>query len=382
MSKRAYDYLIVGAGIFGSVFAYEAGRRGKRCLVMDKRPHVGGNLYCKEMAGIPVHVYGPHIFHCRDLRLWEYMKRFCGFFPYINSPLALSGGKIYHMPFNMDTFNAFWGCQRPDEARKKIESVRIPCPDGEARNLEEQALSIVGPEIYEALIKHYTEKQWGSSCKDLPASIIRRLPLRFTWDNNYFNDPYQGIPEEGYMPLFDAWLAQADLKLGTDYLDKREQWDDAADRIVYSGMIDAFYDYRFGPLRYRSLRFEHKTLDCLDFQGNAVVNYCDAEPAYTRLVEHKHFYCHSPEEAAARKNWSKTVVSYEYPQEWKPSEEAYYPVNDTENQDRYRLYQGLALQEPRHVFGGRLGSYAYYNMDQVLDKALKLAAEELGTVSI
>lgn len=374
--KKPYDYLIVGAGPFGSVFAYEAGRRGKRCLVIDKRPQVGGNLYCENRLGIPIHSYGPHIFHCRDKALWAYMNQFTDFFPYINSPLARSGDKIYHLPFNMNTFYEFWGISDPGEAKAKIESVRVAPPNGEAANLEEQALAIVGPEIYEALIKHYTEKQWGRSCLDLPAAIIRRLPLRFTWNNNYFNDPYQGMPSEGYNPLFDRWLEKADVQLETDYLAGREVLDELADKIVYTGMVDAFYDYRFGALRYRSLRFEHKELDQLDFQGNAVVNYCDAEPTYTRIAEHKHFYCNNPEQAAKERGWDKTVISYEYSQEWHPGDEAYYPVNDKANQERFQRYRELAQAEPRHLFGGRLADYAYYNMDAVILKSLELVASE------
>ncbi len=374
----SYDYLIVGAGPFGAVFAYEAGLRGKRCLVVDRRQHVGGNLYCEEQEGIPVHVYGPHIFHCNDARLWDYMQDFCEFFPYINCPLAEAGGRYYHLPFNMDTFHAFWGCKKPEEARRLIAEKRLDLGGREAANLEEQALSILGEEIYEALIKHYTEKQWGRPCRELPASIIKRLPLRFTWNNNYFNDRYQGVPEDGFMPLFTRWLEKAELRLGVDYLERREELDALAERVVYTGMIDAFYNYRFGALPYRSLRFDHQVLDQLDYQGNAVVNCCDSEPAYTRVVEHKHFYTANPQQAAEEKGWTKTVLSFEYSQEWEPGQEAYYPINNAENQARYGQYRALAEAEQKYIFGGRLADYAYYNMDQVILRALDAVAQEFG----
>lgn len=376
--KQHYDYLIVGAGPFGSVFAYEAGKRGKSCLVIDQRNHIGGNLYCQDIEGIPVHVYGPHIFHCADEDLWAYMQEFTDFFAYVNEPIALHKDKVYHLPFNMNTFNAFWGCKTPAEARAKIEEVRKQPEGREPQNLEEQALAIVGEEIYEALIKHYTEKQWGRACTDLPASIIKRLPLRFTWNNNYFNDPYQGMPSHGYMPLFEKWLEKADVQLNTDYLAQREALDALADRVVYTGMIDAFYGYCFGTLPYRSLRFEHEVKDELDFQGNAVVNYCDAEPSYTRIAEHKHFYGRSPEQLQKERGWNKTVITYEYSQEWSKGQEAYYPVNNPENQALFRRYKELALKEPKHLFGGRLADYAYYNMDQVILKALQTVRTEFG----
>lgn len=368
-----YDYLIVGSGLFGSVFACEAAARGKRCLVVEKRKHAGGNVYCRLQDGILVHQYGAHIFHTSDRRIWEYANRLVRFNHFINSPVAYYRGEIYNLPFNMNTFNRMWGVVTPRDAEKKLESQRAEIT-GEPRSLEEQAIRLVGRDIYEKLIKGYTEKQWGRDCAELPAFIIRRLPVRFTYDNNYFNDPYQGIPlgkDGGYNALIDKLLAGAEVRLNTDFFENRGVLSASAEKIVYTGMLDAYFDYRFGRLEYRSLRFETERLDEPNHQGVAVVNYTDRETPYTRVIEHKHFdFGRQPH----------TVITREYPAGWQPGREPYYPVNDSANQALFARYADLARREPRVIFGGRLAEYKYYNMDQVIASALEAVSREFGQV--
>ena len=363
-----YDYLIVGAGLFGSVFAREAMDKGKTCLVIDRRDHIGGNIYTEEMEGIQVHRYGAHIFHTSDRKIWNYINRFTEFNHYINSPIAVYKNELYNLPFNMNTFSKMWNIRTPQEAKQiiseQIRNLNITNP----ANLEEQALSLVGTDVYEKLVKGYTEKQWGRSCKDLPAFIIRRLPLRFTYDNNYFNDRYQGIPTEGYTAVIEKLLKGADIKTGTDFLKERKAYDKIAGKVVFTGMIDEYYEYRLGALAYRSVRFETEVLDCDNYQGNAVVNYTDREIPYTRIIEHKHF---------AFGQQKKTVISREYSSEWKVGDEPYYPVNDADNSKLYEEYRKLAEKEEHVIFGGRLGSYRYYDMDQVIGSALEAADREL-----
>lgn len=363
-----YDYLIVGAGLFGSVFAREAMDKGKTCLVIDRRDHIGGNIYTEEMEGIQVHRYGAHIFHTSDRKIWNYINRFTEFNHYINSPIAVYKNELYNLPFNMNTFSKMWNIRTPQEAKQiiseQIRNLNITNP----ANLEEQALSLVGTDVYEKLVKGYTEKQWGRSCKDLPAFIIRRLPLRFTYDNNYFNDRYQGIPTEGYTAVIEKLLKGADIKTGTDFLKERKAYDKIAGKVVFTGMIDEYYEYRLGALAYRSVRFETEVLDCDNYQGNAVVNYTDREIPYTRIIEHKHF---------AFGQQKKTVISREYSSEWKVGDEPYYPVNDADNSKLYEEYRKLAEKEENVIFGGRLGSYRYYDMDQVIGSALEAAKREL-----
>lgn len=363
-----YDYLIVGAGLFGSVFAREAMDKGKTCLVIDRRDHIGGNIYTEEMEGIQVHRYGAHIFHTSDRKIWNYINRFTEFNHYINSPIAVYKNELYNLPFNMNTFSKMWNIRTPQEAKQiiseQIRNLNITNP----ANLEEQALSLVGTDVYEKLVKGYTEKQWGRSCKDLPAFIIRRLPLRFTYDNNYFNDRYQGIPTEGYTAVIEKLLKGADIKTGTDFLKERKAYEKIAGKVVFTGMIDEYYEYRLGALAYRSVRFETEVLDCDNYQGNAVVNYTDREIPYTRIIEHKHF---------AFGQQKKTVISREYSSEWKVGDEPYYPVNDADNSKLYEEYRKLAEKEENVIFGGRLGSYRYYDMDQVIGSALEAAEREL-----
>lgn len=363
-----YDYLIVGAGLFGSVFAREAMDKGKTCLVIDRRDHIGGNIYTEEMEGIQVHRYGAHIFHTSDRKIWNYINRFTEFNHYINSPIAVYKNELYNLPFNMNTFSKMWNIRTPQEAKQiiseQIRNLNITNPV----NLEEQALSLVGTDVYEKLVKGYTEKQWGRSCKDLPAFIIRRLPLRFTYDNNYFNDRYQGIPMEGYTAVIEKLLKGADIRTGTDFLKERKAYDKIAGKVVFTGMIDEYYEYRLGALAYRSVRFETEVLDCDNYQGNAVVNYTDREIPYTRIIEHKHF---------AFGQQKKTVISREYSSEWKVGDEPYYPVNDADNSKLYEEYRKLAEKEENVIFGGRLGSYRYYDMDQVIGSALEAAKREL-----
>ncbi len=360
-----YDYLIVGAGLFGAVFACESSRRGKKCLVIDRRSHIGGNAYTENIAGINVHRYGAHIFHTNDREVWEYINGFAEFNRFTNTPLANYNGEIFNLPFNMNTFYRLWGVTNPSEAERIIEAQREKNPA--PKNLEEQALSLVGRDIYKKLVKDYTEKQWGRDCKDLPAFIIKRLPLRFTWDNNYFNDRFQGVPAGGYTHIFDKLLQGCDIKLNTDYLTNRERLGAMAKKTVFTGMPDEYYGFRFGRLDYRSLRFETETLEIPNFQGVAVVNYTSREVAFTRIIEHRHF--ESPVTA-------QTVVTREYPKEYVPGDEPYYPVNDNKNNALAAKYRELAAAEPRVIFGGRLGEYRYYDMWQVVRRALDAARKE------
>lgn len=365
-----YDYLIVGAGLFGSVFAYEARQRGKRCLVIDKRDHIGGNVYTEPVEGINVHKYGAHIFHTNSKPIWDYVNQFVEFNRYTNAPIANYKGELYNLPFNMNTFNKLWGVITPAEAKQKIEEQKMAAGISEPQNLEEQAISLVGTDIYEKLIKGYTEKQWGRSAKDLPSFIIKRLPVRFTYDNNYFNDQYQGIPKGGYSLIVENMLEGTEVRLNADFFERREDFTKLANKVVFTGMIDQYFDYRYGVLEYRSLRFETKVMDHTDnFQGNAVVNYTDRETPYTRIIEHKHFEFGIQE---------KTVVTEEYPLEWKPGLEPYYPINDDKNNETYKQYKRLADQEPHVIFGGRLASYKYYDMHQVIAEALTAVHNEFG----
>ena len=366
-----FDFLIVGAGLFGAVFAHEALLAGKRVLVIDRRPHVGGNVYTEDMGGIPVHRYGAHIFHTDDEEVWEYVSRFAAFNRFTNAPLARYGNELYHLPFNMNTFYQMWGLTRPDEALEQIKAQRQEFI-GEPRNLEEQAISLIGRDLYEKLVKGYTEKQWGRPCRELPAFIIRRLPVRFTYDNNYFPDRFQGIPEGGYTKMIVRMLEGTEVRLGTDYRDLKDQ--EIARTTVYTGPIDAFFDYCYGPLAYRSLHFETKDLKhTANFQGNAVVNYTEAAVPYTRVIEHKHFDCSRPEILQL----PHTVVTYEYPRDWHPGEEPYYPVNDEINNALYGKYRSLAEQRKDMLFGGRLGTYRYLDMDDTVRAALDLARDIL-----
>ena len=362
-----YDYLIVGAGPFGAVFAYEAKKRGKRVLVIDKRSHTGGNMYCEKVEGINVHKYGAHIFHTSNKEVWDYVNQFCTFNNYINSPIANYKGEIYNLPFNMNTFNKLWGVVTPQEAKEKIENQVKESNITEPKNLEEQAISLVGKDIYEKLIKGYTEKQWGRRCTELPAFIIKRLPVRYTYDNNYFNDKYQGIPEGGYNVIFDKLLKGIDVELNVDFFDKKGELLQKADKIVFTGMIDQYFDYQYGVLEYRSLRFEHEILDEENHQGNAVVNYNEREVPYTRIIEHKHFeFGKQP----------KTIITREYPAEWKQGDEPYYPVNNEKNAEIFKKYQELAEKEKNVIFGGRLADYRYYDMHHVFERALEVVKEE------
>ena len=363
-----YDYLVIGAGLFGSVFAHEAKNAGKNVCVIDKRNHTGGNIYCENIHGINVHKYGAHIFHTSNKTVWNYVNQFVEFNRYTNSPMANYKGELYNLPFNMNTFNKMWGVITPAEAQAKIEEQKKAAGITEPNNLEEQAISLVGQDIYEKLIKGYTQKQWGRECKDLPSFIIKRLPVRMIYDNNYFNDLYQGIPIGGYNVLIDQLLEGIEVRLNIDYLKERDNYAGAAKKIIFTGPIDAYYDYCFGPLEYRSVRFETEELDIENYQGNAVINYTDAETPYTRIIEHKHF------EFGTQKT---TVISREYSAEWKPGDEPYYPVNDEKNAALYQKYAKKAEQEESVVFGGRLGEYKYYDMDKVIASALEFAGKEL-----
>ncbi|HJC04495.1 MAG TPA: UDP-galactopyranose mutase [Candidatus Ligilactobacillus avistercoris] len=367
-------YLVVGAGLFGATFAHEAAKRGHEVHVIEKRNHIAGNIYTKKIAGINVHQYGAHIFHTSNKRIWEYVNQFAEFNRYTNAPIANYNGEIYNMPFNMNTFNKLWGVVTPKEAQAKIEEQRAVLKGKAPENLEEQAISLVGTDIYQKLVKGYTEKQWGRKATELPPFIIKRLPVRFTYDNNYFNDTYQGIPIGGYTQIVEKMLAddKISVETGVDFFDKRDEYLRDYDRIVFTGMIDQFFDYRLGELEYRSLRFETEVLDEDNHQGNAVVNYTDAETPYTRIIEHKHFEFGAGDEG-------KTVITREYPHDWQRGDEPYYPVNDDKNNALYKQYQELAAKEAGNViFGGRLGQYRYYNMDQVLAAALETVATEFG----
>ena len=359
--NKHYDYLIVGAGLYGAVFAQKAMEAGKTCLVIEKRDHIAGNIYTEAVEGIQVHRYGAHIFHTNNDEVWNYVNRFATFNRYTNSPVANYKGEIYNLPFNMNTFNKMWGVVTPAEARAKIEQQRAAAGITEPKNLEEQAISLVGTDIYEKLVKGYTAKQWGRPCDQLPAFIIRRLPVRFTYDNNYFNALYQGIPNGGYTKLVEKMLEGVEVCLNTNYLQHKAELDALAGRVIYTGPIDAYFDYCLGALQYRSVRFETEVLDTPNYQGNAVVNYTDAETPYTRVIEHKHFEFGTQ---------PKTVVSREYSAEWKPGDEPYYPVNDEANDTLYAKYKAMADAEPHVVFGGRLGEYKYYDMDKVIESAL------------
>ncbi|HHV60422.1 MAG TPA: UDP-galactopyranose mutase [Clostridiaceae bacterium] len=362
-----YDYLIVGAGLFGATFAYEMNKRGKKCLVIDKRKHAGGNIYCEQLNGINVHKYGAHIFHTDDKGIWDYVNQFAEFNRYTHSPIANYKGEIYNLPFNMNTFNKLWGVEKPEEARKIIERQRREAGIDNPGNLEEQAISLVGTDIYNKLIKGYTEKQWGRKAVELPAFIIKRLPVRFTYDNNYFNDRYQGIPVGGYNAIIEKMLEGVDTRLGANYFDHKDELDDMAVRILYTGMIDEFYEYRYGPLEYRSLRFETEVLEIDNYQGNSVVNYTDTDTPYTRIIEHKHFEFGTQ---------STTVITKEYPIEWKRGYEPYYPVNDDNNNELFSRYRRLADKEKNVLFGGRLADYKYYDMHHVIKKALQAVEKE------
>ncbi|MDY3853295.1 MAG: UDP-galactopyranose mutase [Prevotella sp.] len=373
--EKKYDYLIIGAGLFGSMYAHLATKQGKRCLVIDKRPQLGGNLYCESKEGINVHTYGAHIFHTASKRVWDFVNSLVEFNRYTNSPVANYKGKLYNLPFNMNTFYQMWGVTTPAEAEAKLEEQRAEAmakmkAEGveEPRNLEEQALALIGKDIYERLIKGYTEKQWGRKCTELPAFIIKRLPVRMVFDNNYFNDSYQGIPKGGYNMLINALLENVETLVNTDFFANRSHWESVADKIVFTGKIDEFYDYRYGNLEYRTVRFDEEVLEQANYQGNAVVNYTEAEVPYTRIIEHKHFEMFGPEVTKSE----KTVISKEYSTEWKPGMEPYYPVNDEKNNALYLQYKRLADQEENVIFGGRLAEYKYYDMAPIVDRVLRM----------
>lgn len=365
-----YDYLVVGAGLFGAVFAHEAALKGKKVKVIEKRDHIAGNIYTKETEGIQVHMYGAHIFHTSDKEIWDYVNQFAEFNRYTNSPIANYKGEIYNLPFNMNTFNKLWGVITPDEAQAKIEEQRAVLGGKRPENLEEQAISLVGTDIYEKLIKHYTEKQWEKPCVDLPAFIIRRLPVRLTYDNNYFNDTYQGIPIGGYTQIVEKMLEHEniDVEVNVDFFANKDKYLEEFPKIVFTGMIDEFFDYKLGELEYRSLRFETETLDTENYQGNAVVNYTDSETPYTRVIEHKHFEFGKQD---------KTIITREYSKTWKKGDEPYYPVNNSKNNDLYAQYRKLADEQEKVIFGGRLGQYRYYDMHQVIAVALQCVRNEL-----
>jgi UDP-galactopyranose mutase len=370
-----YDYLVVGAGLFGAVFAEQAKQAGKRVLVIDRRPHIAGNVYTEEVEGIQVHRYGAHIFHTNSRRVWDYITKFAEFNRFTNSPVANYHGELYSLPFNMYTFNKMWGVVTPEEAAAKIEEQRRDAGITDPKNLEEQAISLVGTDIYEKLIRGYTEKQWGRPCTELPSFIIRRLPVRLTFDNNYFNARYQGIPIGGYTKLVSNLLEGIEVRTGTDYLKQKAELDAEAERVIYTGPIDEYFGYSLGALQYRSVRFETEVLDKPNFQGNAAVNYTDRETPWTRIIEHKWFEFGKD---ADGNDLPKTVISREYSSEWKVGDEPYYPVNDRRNGELYERYRQLAKKERRVIFGGRLGQYRYYDMDAVIDAALALCGRELG----
>lgn len=363
-----YDYLIVGAGLFGSVFAYEATKKNKKCLVIDKRSHIGGNIYTENIEGINVHKYGAHIFHTNDKQIWDYVNQFAQFNRYTNSPIARYKDEVYNLPFNMNTFNKLWGVFTPEEAKAKIAEELADIKIDEPKNLEEQAIKLIGKTIYEKLVKGYTEKQWGMKATDLPPFIIKRLPVRFTYDNNYFNDAYQGIPIGGYTQIIEKMLDGCEIKLNYDFFEHKDELDNIADKIIFTGPIDKYFDYKFGPLEYRSVRFETEILDTDNYQGNAVVNYTEFEVPYTRIIEHKHFEFGTQ---------TKTVISREYSDKWTLDKEPYYPINNEKNNELYQKYAELALTVPYVIFGGRLGQYKYYDMHVVIVEALKLCNKEL-----
>ena len=363
-----YDYLIVGAGLFGATFAYRAKRAGKKCLVIDKRLHIGGNMYCEDIEGIHVHKYGPHIFHTSNKQVWDFVNSIVEFNRFTESPVAFYKGKAYNLPFNMNTFNQMWGTITPQAAREKIEEQRKEMEGKTPQNLEEQAISLVGRDIYEKLIKGYTEKQWGRKCTDLPPFIIKRLPVRFVYDNNYFNDSYQGVPIGGYNKLMEGLLEGVECKTDTDFFENREYWEGIADKIVFTGKIDEFYDYKFGKLEYRTVKFETEVLDTPNYQGQVQINYTEAEIPYTRIIEHKHFEAFADD---VYKN-PKTVISREYSTEWKEGMEPYYPVNDDKNNRLAEHYRALGEKENNVIFGGRLAEYKYYDMAPIVEKILQL----------
>ena len=363
-----YDYLIVGAGLYGSIFAHEANKKGKKCLVIDKRNHIGGNVYTKEIEGVQVHMYGAHIFHTSNKAVWDYIQQFAEFNRYTNSPVANYKGEIYNLPFNMNTFNKMWGVITPQQAKEKIAEQIAQNKVDKPKNLEEQAINLVGKDIYEKLIKGYTEKQWGRRAKELPPEIIKRLPVRFIYDNNYFNDDYQGIPIGGYTAMIEKMLEGIEVRLHTDFFENRENFMMQASKIIYTGPIDEFFDYRYGELEYRSVSFETEVIDEENYQGNAVVNYTEYDVPYTRIIEHKHFEFGSQ---------SKTVISKEYPSTWKKGEEPYYPINDEKNNVLYNRYKKLADKEENIIFGGRLGLYKYMDMHHVVAEVLALMEKEL-----
>ena len=367
---KEYDYLIVGAGLFGAIFAYEANKKGKKCLVIDKRPNIAGNIYTENTQGINVHKYGAHIFHTSDKQIWDYINQFAEFNRYTNSPVAVYKGELYNMPFNMNTFNKLWGVITPDEAKEKIEEEKAQAGITEPKNLEEQAISLVGKTIYEKLVKGYTEKQWGKKATELPAFIIKRLPIRFIYDNNYFRDTYQGIPIGGYTAIIEKMLKGIDVRLNSNFFEKREEYEKIAEKIIFTGMIDEYYNYRYGELEYRSLKFETETLETENFQGNAVVNYTEYEIPYTRIIEHKHFEYGI--------NTPKTIITKEYPKTWVKGDEPYYPMNDEKNNKLYEKYKELAKNEKNVIFGGRLGEYKYYDMHNVIKVALECVKTEIG----
>lgn len=368
---KKYDYLIVGAGLFGAVFAYEANREGKKCLVIDKRNHIAGNVYTENVEEIQVHKYGAHIFHTSNKEVWDYVNQFAEFNRYTNSPVARYKDEVYNLPFNMNTFNKLWGVFTPEEAKKKISEELEMVKIDEPKNLEEQAIKLVGKTIYEKLVKGYTEKQWGKRANELPSFIIKRLPVRFTYDNNYFNDKYQGIPIGGYTQIVEKMLNGIEVRLNCDYFENKQELDSIAEKIIFTGPIDKFYEYKFGELEYRSLRFETEVLDVENYQGNAVVNYTEYEIPYTRIIEHKHFEYGTQ---------YKTVVTKEYPDVWNKEKEAYYPVNNEQNNELYNKYKELAEKDKHIIFGGRLGQYKYYDMHKVIEEALKCVREEVKGV--
>jgi len=362
------DYLIVGAGLFGATFAYEANKRGKKCMIIERRHHIGGNVYCEKIEDINVHTYGAHIFHTNNCQIWEYVNQFTEFNRFVNAPIANYHGEIYNLPFNMNTFNKLWGVITPEQAKQKIAEQKSAHVN-EPKNLEEQAISLVGRDIYEKLIKGYTEKQWGRDATKLPAFIIKRLPVRFTYDNNYFNDRYQGIPLKGYNGIVEKMLENIEVKLNADYFDDKERYDNLCEKVVFTGMIDEFYGYKYGPLEYRSLHFDNEVLDTDNYQGNAVVNYTDAKTPYTRIIEHKHFEFGTQ---------PKTVITKEYPREWQKGDEPYYPINDQKNSEVFQKYKDAAMGEDKVIFGGRLADYKYYDMHQIIYHALETVKQEFN----